>query len=171
MLGAPFDVSLLRQEGVRQAGPNGIMTTPSPLAGGSDTLAVPRTDRSRGPENAGGKHVPQAEPTPIGGGTLNSAKMAAITVLAVVLVAGLAFLYYKTDIGEFRRQVQIASHLRELKDIDTRWESELLRLQNDSAASPLAAAHAAERLRRALQGIEDEASVSRMVSYSFPELK
>ena len=38
-------------------------------------------------------------------------------MLAVVLVAGLAFLYYKTDIGEFRRQVQIASYLRELKDI------------------------------------------------------
>ena len=37
---------------------------------------------------------------------MNSAKMAAITVLAVVLVAGLAFLYYKTDIGQFRRQSQ-----------------------------------------------------------------
>jgi signal transduction histidine kinase len=147
------------------------MTTPSPLAGGSDTLAKPRPDKPGGPENAAGNRAPQAGPTPIGGETLNSARMAAITVLAVVLVAGLAFLYYKTDIGEFRRQVQIASHLRELKDIDTRWESELLRLQNDSAATPLAAAHAAERLRRALQGIEDEASVSRMVSYSFPELK
>ena len=39
MLGAPFDVSLLRQEGVRQAGPNGIMTkqriTWTPNADGS----------------------------------------------------------------------------------------------------------------------------------------
>ncbi|MGH8636770.1 MAG: ATP-binding protein [Burkholderiales bacterium] len=145
------------------------MTTQSPLAGGSDTLATPHLGRRGGTGDSGRKRA--SPPGPIGGGTLNSAKMAAITVLAVVLVAGLAFLYYKTDIGEFRRQVQIASHLRELKDIDTRWESELLRLQNDSAATPLAAAHAAERLRRALQGIEDESSVSRMVSYSFPELK
>ena len=54
--------------------------------------------------------------------------MAAVTVLAVVLTAALAFLYWKTDIGEFRKQIQIASHLRELKDIDTRWEIELLRM-------------------------------------------
>jgi signal transduction histidine kinase len=107
----------------------------------------------------------------MGGETLSSAKMAAVTVLAVVLVAGLALLYFKTDIGQFRRQVQIASYLRELKDIDTRWESELTRLRSEAAPTSLAAAHAAERLRRALQGIEDEAAVSRIVSFSFPELK
>ena len=45
---------------------------------------------------------------------MSSAKMAGVTVLAVALAAALAFLYYKTDIGDFRKQVQIASFLREL---------------------------------------------------------
>src|SRR5690606_5372564 len=123
---------------------------PSPLVAGSDTFAPARAARGGAHDEASGYRTPQAGPTPAG---LSSAKMAAITVLAVLLVAGLAFLYYKTDIGEFRRQVQIASYLRELKDIDTRWESELLRLRTDTPATPLAAAHAADRLRRALQGI------------------
>lgn len=102
---------------------------------------------------------------------MNSAKMAAVTVLAVVLAAALAFLYYKTDIGEFRKQVQIASHLRELKEIDTRWESELLRYRSASGPAPSNPTHLADSLRRALQGLEAEASASRMVSYSLPELK
>jgi signal transduction histidine kinase len=97
--------------------------------------------------------------------------MAAITVLAVVLAAALAFLYYKTDIGEFRKQVQIASHLRELKEIDTRWEAELLRYRSETGAAPVTSAHLADSLRRALQGLDAEASASRMVSYSLPELK
>jgi len=97
--------------------------------------------------------------------------MAAVTVLAVVLAAALAFLYYKTDIGEFRKQVQIASYLRELKDIDTRWEAELLRLRGEIGTAPVATSHLADNLRRALQGLDAEASASRMVSYSLPELK
>jgi len=97
--------------------------------------------------------------------------MSAITVLAVVLTAALAFLYYKTDISEFRKQVQIASYLRELKDIDTRWESELLRLRSEIGTAPIATSHLGDSLRRALQGLDAEASASRMVSYSLPELK
>jgi signal transduction histidine kinase len=88
-----------------------------------------------------------------------------------VLAAALAFLYYKTDIGEFRKQVQIASYLRELKDIDTRWESELVRLRAEGTPSPIGAEHLANSMRRALRGIEEEAAVSRVMSYSFPELK
>src|SRR5690606_9939999 len=140
------------------------MTMPSPLAGSSGSAAAQHPERRESGHNK--DRVPQAGPSPLGGEGLSSAKMAVVTVLAVVLVAGLAFLYYKTDIGEFRRQVQIASYLRELKDIDTRWESEVTRLRSEAAATPLAAAHAAERLRRALQGIEDEAAVSRIVSVS-----
>ncbi|MCC6535227.1 MAG: HAMP domain-containing histidine kinase [Burkholderiales bacterium] len=102
---------------------------------------------------------------------MNSAKMAAITVLVVVLAAALAFLYYKTDIGEFRRQVQIASYLRELKDIDTRWEAELLRLRSETGPAPVTTAHLGDTLRRALQGLDAEAPASRMVAYSLPELK
>lgn len=102
---------------------------------------------------------------------MNSAKMAAVTVLAVVLAAALAFLYYKTDIGQFRKQVQIASYLREMKDIDTRWEAELLRLRSESGPSSITTAHLADSLRRALRGLDEEVSASRMVSYSLPELK
>jgi len=102
---------------------------------------------------------------------VNSAKMAAVTVLAIALAAALAFLYYKTDIGEFRKQVQIASYLRELKDIDTRWEAEVLRLRSESGPPTVTTAHLAEQLKRALQGIDTESGASRMVTYSLPELK
>ena len=146
------------------------MTTPSSLAGGSDSAAAPRPERPEEYEKPGGRRARAPDPL-LEGGASNSARMAAVAVLAAVLVAGLAFLYYKTDIGGFRRQVTIASHLRDLKDIDTRWESELLRPRTGEGASSLAASHAAERLRRALRGVEDEAEVSRIVSYSFPELK
>jgi len=97
--------------------------------------------------------------------------MAAVTVLAIALAAALAFLYYKTDIGEFRKQVQIASYLRELKDIDTRWEAEVLRLRSESGPPTVTTAHLAEQLKRALQGIDTESGASRMVTYSLPELK
>ena len=102
---------------------------------------------------------------------MNSAKMAVVTVLAVVLVAALAFLYYKTDIGDFRKQVQIASYLRVLKDVDTRWESEVLRLRSQTGAAPVSTAHLVDDLNRALQGIDAESSASRMVAYNMPELK
>lgn len=97
--------------------------------------------------------------------------MAAVTVLAVVLAAALAFLYYKTDIGDFRKQVQIASHLRDLKDIDTRWEAELLRYRSEIGMAPAATSHLADNLRRALQGLDTESGASKMISYSLPELK
>jgi len=97
--------------------------------------------------------------------------MAAVTVLAIALAAALAFLYYKTDIGEFRKQVQIASYLRELKDIDTRWEAEVLRLRSESGPPTITTGHLADQLKRALQGIEGESGASRMVTYSLPELK
>jgi len=102
---------------------------------------------------------------------MNSAKMAGVTVLAVVLAAALAFLYYKTDIGDFRKQIQIASYLRELKDIDTRWEAEVLRLRSETGATRVSTAHLAEQLKRALQGIDAESSASRMITYNMPELK
>jgi len=97
--------------------------------------------------------------------------MAAVTVLAVVLAAALAFLYYKTDIGEFRKQVQIASYLRELKDIDTRWEAEVLRLRSESGPPSVSTAHLAGQLQRVLQNMEADTGASNMVAYSFPELK
>ncbi len=102
---------------------------------------------------------------------MNSAKLAGVTILAVALVAALAFLYYKTDIGDFRKQIQIASQLRELKDIDTRWEAEVLRLRSESGAARVSTAHLADNLKRALQGIDAESSASRMVAYNMPELK
>ena len=102
---------------------------------------------------------------------MNSAKMAGVTVLAVVLAAALAFLYYKTDIGDFRKQIQIASYLRELKDIDTRWEAEVLRLRSETEDAPVSTAHLANQLKSALRGIDAESSASRMVMYNMPELK
>ena len=102
---------------------------------------------------------------------MNSAKLAVVTVVAVVLVAALAFLYYKTDIGDFRKQVQIASHLRALKDIDTRWEAEILRLRSETGAARVNTVHLTDDMNRALAGIKAEASASRMIEYNLPELE
>jgi len=125
-------------------------------------------------ERAAGRGQAQAAAVPapaLASAPWHPAKLAMVTVLAVVLAAALAFLYYKTDIGQFRKQVQIASYLRELKEVDTRWESELVRLRAEGASSPAAAEHLAHTMRRALRGIEEESGGSRMVAYSLPELK
>ena len=102
---------------------------------------------------------------------MSSAKSAAVTVLAIALAAALAFLYYKTDIGEFRKQLQIATYLRELKDVDTRWEMEILRLRGEVGTMSPVTAHLADSLRRALAGLEADSSASRLIAYSLLELK
>lgn len=56
-------------------------------------------------------------------------------VVVVILVAMLVFLYYKTQSADFKRQSEVLVHLRELKEIDARWDIEVLRARADFAAS------------------------------------
>src|SRR6185436_11806822 len=55
-------------------------------------------------------------------------------VLALVLVAVLAVLYVLSQGGDLRRQTQIASDLRNLKDIDTSWNRDVVAARGDPAA-------------------------------------
>ncbi len=50
-----------------------------------------------------------------------------IMLIAVALVALLGFLYQKSQGVDYRRQNEILSYLRELREIDARWDLEVLR--------------------------------------------
>jgi len=53
-------------------------------------------------------------------------------LLAVVLVAVLAFLYLMSQGGDLRRQTQIVTDLRNLKEIDTRWNRDIAAARSDA---------------------------------------
>ena len=55
-------------------------------------------------------------------------------VLALVLVAVLAVLYVLSQGGDLRRQTQIASDLRNLKDLDTAWNRDVVAARGDPSA-------------------------------------
>jgi len=61
-----------------------------------------------------------------------SLKNLGLLMLALVLVAGLAILYAKTETIDLREPNNIASLLRELKEIDGRWDVDILRLSMES---------------------------------------
>ncbi|UCH48419.1 MAG: hypothetical protein JSU95_00955 [Betaproteobacteria bacterium] len=63
--------------------------------------------------------------------TLNS-KNLGLAVLALMLVVGLAVLYAKTETIDLRGPNEIASVLRELKEIDKLWDVDVLRLSVES---------------------------------------
>jgi signal transduction histidine kinase len=55
-------------------------------------------------------------------------------VVALALVAVLAFLYVMSQSGELRRQPQVSTYLRQLRDIDSRWSRDLATARSDSLA-------------------------------------
>jgi signal transduction histidine kinase len=64
--------------------------------------------------------------------------LAAKSVRRVLLAAGLlalaatlGFLYYKTQSADFKRQNEVLGLLRELKEIDARWDVDILRTRTD----------------------------------------
>jgi signal transduction histidine kinase len=50
---------------------------------------------------------------------------------AVVLAAILGFLYFKTQGADFKQQNEVLAALRELKEIDSRWDVDILRTRNE----------------------------------------
>ncbi len=54
------------------------------------------------------------------------------TLLALLLVAVLAFLYVMSQGGDLRRQTQIVTDLRNLKEIDTRWNRDIAAARSDA---------------------------------------
>src|SRR6185295_11054931 len=92
-------------------------------------------------------------------------------VLALVLASTLLFLYMKTEAIDFKKQSLILSYLRELKDIDAKWDAELLRSRFDPARERVQQRDFAEAMRRALAGLTAEASGSPSLKQSVDALQ
>lgn len=70
-------------------------------------------------------------------GRLTSARPlpnALVAAIAVVLAATLGFLYYKTHVTGLSRHNEVLALLRELKEIDARWDVELFRARGELRA-------------------------------------
>jgi hypothetical protein len=91
--------------------------------------------------------------------------------LAIVLAATLAFLYMKTEAIDFKKQSQILSFLRELKDIDAKWDAELVRSRFDPGKDRLPQRDFAEAMQRALTGLAAETAGSPAVKQSIEALQ
>jgi signal transduction histidine kinase len=59
------------------------------------------------------------------------ARQGLLAAATVALAATLGFLYYQTQSADFKRQNEALGLLRELKEIDARWDVEILRTRTD----------------------------------------
>jgi signal transduction histidine kinase len=77
-------------------------------------------------------------------------------VLALVLVAVLAFLYVMSQGGDLRRQTQIVTDLRNLKEIDTRWNRDIAAARSDAVNAEPRARDPIARLQPLLDDLASE---------------
>ena len=77
-----------------------------------------------------------------------------LAVIAVALIAALAFLYDKTQAVDLRERNEIAALLRELRDIDGRWDIDVMRERIELNANQQAAPNRAAAARKALAGLQ-----------------
>lgn len=94
-------------------------------------------------------------------------------LIAAALVALLGFLYLKSQGIDYRRQNEILSYLRELREIDARWDLEVLRARVEGTSGKARqtddrSARAPELLRRLQQSAADAGSP--VLSRSLPAL-
>jgi two-component system, NtrC family, sensor kinase len=95
-----------------------------------------------------------------------------LCVGAAALAGALAFLYNKTEAIDLRQQNEILGYLRELKDIDSRWDLDVVRARSEFAAElpgpnrGPAAAKALENLHAAVQR-----TPSTVLTAALPELR
>ena len=85
-----------------------------------------------------------------------------LAIAALALIGVLAFLYDKTQAGDMRGQSEALSRLRELKEIDARWDADVQRSasERDAASGPLLDRRAAldSTLRRLTATARDASS-------------
>jgi signal transduction histidine kinase len=93
-------------------------------------------------------------------------------VVALVLVAALAFLYDKTQAVDLRERNDILGLLRELKEIDSRWDVDVLRMHSELGAAELPAIDRAAAANKALQNLAEAAqrTESPALASGLPEL-
>ncbi len=80
-----------------------------------------------------------------------------IRVLGALLAVGiLAFLYFKSESGELRRQAQVGSHLRQLREIDNGWSRDLAAARSDPFAADAPPPPGGQRVAAALDALQVE---------------
>src|SRR5450631_3480959 len=91
---------------------------------------------------------------------------------AAVLAAVLAFLYDKTQAIDLRQQNEILGFLRELKEIDSRWDLDIVRARSEFAATDLPAPNRAAAAGKALENLSAavQRTPSSALSAGLPEL-
>ena len=97
-------------------------------------------------EQATSSAVPPAPPA--GRPALTRSRGVLIAGAAVVLAAILGYLYVKTQGADFQRQGEPLTLLRELKEIDARWDVDILRTRTEIGPSPAPAADHGSRVAR-----------------------
>ena len=78
------------------------------------------------------------------------------TLLALLLVGVLAYLYVMSQGGDLKRQTQIVTDLRSLKEIDSRWNRDLATARSDTLATEPRSREPAVRLQPLLGDIAVE---------------
>lgn len=91
---------------------------------------------------------------------------------ALVMVGVLMFLYDKTQAVDLRKQNDILGFLRELKEIDGRWDVDVLRARLEFGSNDLPASNRAAAASKALQGLGAalQNTQSAALSAGLPEL-
>ena len=98
---------------------------------------------------------------------------ALLCVGAAALAGALAFLYNKTQAIDLRQQNEILGYLRELKDIDSRWDLDVMRARADFATAELPVPNRAALAVKALNNLAAAAqrTPSSAISAALPELR
>lgn len=98
---------------------------------------------------------------------------ALLCVGAAALAGALAFLYNKTQAVDLSQQNEILGYLRELRDIDSRWDVDVMRARADFAAAELPAPNRAASAAKALENLTaaSQRTPSNALSAALPELR
>jgi len=98
---------------------------------------------------------------------------ALLCVGAAALAGALAFLYNKTQAVDLSQQNEILGYLRELRDIDSRWDVDVMRARADFAAAELPAPNRATSAAKALDNLTtaSQRTPSNALSAALPELR
>ncbi len=97
---------------------------------------------------------------------------ALLAVVALALVTALAFLYDKTQAVDLRERNDILGLLRELKEIDSRWDVDVLRAHSEFDTNELPAINRGAAAAKALQSLAEAArrTESPALTAGLPEL-
>ena len=98
---------------------------------------------------------------------------ALLCVGAAALAGALAFLYNKTQAVDLSQQNEILGYLRELRDIDSRWDVDVMRARADFAAAELPAPNRAASAAKALDNLTaaSQRTPGNALSAALPELR